>query len=156
MSLVSDWITYILAQDAAGTLGPVPVAAPAHDTPDENGLVALLGLSPDSYYAKFRYAIKEIGDSLPDGHAKDFVAGNVNNANGVYMFTSIETPPCRNVVGTGSAAYVDPRADNIAGTTALASQDNRTGAPLFATVAAATAHFKPLPNPTTNDNFPHP
>lgn len=152
MSNLSDWISWAAAQDAKGTLpdfatvAPQLTVPPLHDTPDANGLVALTGLDSTSHWAQFRYAIKEIGDSLPDGAAKQCVVANCTVAIGWYNGLG-DIMACREV-GTGSGLLNGPNIPN----TYACPPINRMGN-FLDTVAAATAHFRKIGDPATNTSF---
>lgn len=120
-----------------------------YDEPDANGNVALTGLPAGSYWGTKRYAIAEILPLLPPGHAHDTLNANLKAAQARYN-TGRFIAECQGV-GT-PPAWLDGK--NIDGTFALPETDR--GTPFLGTVAAATAFYETMANPTTGDNFPHP
>jgi hypothetical protein len=140
----------------APTTAPTPAVTAAAsgslpagiDTPDANGLVALTGLDPNSHWGKIRYAIAEVGLALPtDSAERAFVLVNVyNNANAHWLLQQF-IPICYAITSgkdpvTGATTHGFDATKGLAGTFAVPEA-------VGATVAAATAHFKALPEPVT-------
>jgi hypothetical protein len=139
---------------APGAVTPAAAAAAAGptlpsgiDTPDANGLVALTGLDPNSHYGKLRYAIAEVGQALPvDSTQRAFVLVNVyNNANAHWLLQQM-IPVCYQIT-TGKDPISGAPTHGFDGTKGLPGTFAVPEA-VGATVAAATAHFKALPEPT--------
>jgi hypothetical protein len=149
-SMTISFDSVVVGGSTTGDVPPVGTGSPIQgiDTPDEHGFVALTGLSPESWYAGKRYAIKEVADSLEPGPAKDCATANVNYANAEYLVADMI--PAGRELGSGT---VMPQGDNIPDTFGVPSH-NRSGAYLD-TVAKATKYFNQQPNPVTGAPFPH-
>lgn len=119
------------------TLLQVPANDATHDAPDADGEVALIGVRADHPFASKRWALGEIGDALPPGHAKNSVLGNLAYAQVLQRVVQDPTVAC--LPYDDAQGGLNFHAGAKPHSMAAAPLDGRSGQKLYYTAAALIA-----------------
>lgn len=114
-----------------------------HDTPDQNGAVALRGLRPTRPETHFRFVTREIVDTMPDGPEKDAANHQIFVANAWYHYSGLKFSPCHDAQG-----HAIP---NLFAVPDVADPSDPAARPGFKTVQAITDALNALADPVTNN-----